>query len=127
MAIFGTKKEAVKKVKKEKAPKKVSREMHVVKDESGKLSDKLKAPWLSEKALIATEKGIYTFHIPAEATKKDVALAVEKIYKVVPRKVTVVNLPAKRVSLRNRRGFGTRAARRKAYVFLNKGDTIEFA
>jgi large subunit ribosomal protein L23 len=127
MAIFGTKKEAAKKVKKGKAPEKAVRAAEVVRDEEGKLSMKLTAPWLSEKALIATEKGVYTFHIPADTTKKEVALAVEKIYKVVPRKVTVVNLPAKRYALRTRRGFGVRAARRKAYVFLNKGDVIEFA
>jgi ribosomal protein L23 len=39
----------------------------------------------------------------------------------------VVNLPAKKVSLRTRRGFGMKSARRKAYVYLKKGDTIQFA
>jgi len=38
-----------------------------------------------------------------------------------------VNLPAKTKSMRTRRGVGTRAARTKAYVYLNAGDTIQFA
>jgi large subunit ribosomal protein L23 len=118
MALFGTSKK-----KNTSAPQ----EVREVKDVSGKLSSVLTAPWLSEKALIATEKGIYTFHVPMDATKKDVALAIKKTYNVTPRKVTVVNLPAKKVSMRTRRGFGMRSARRKAYVHLKKGDTIQFA
>jgi ribosomal protein L23 len=98
-----------------------------VRDANGKLSGVLTAPWLSEKALIATERGVYTFHIPKTATKHDVALAVTKFYKVIPRKVAVVNLPAKKVSMRTRRGFGVKSGRRKAYVYLKKGDTIQFA
>jgi large subunit ribosomal protein L23 len=118
MALFESKKNKV---------TTVNADMREVKDMSGKLADILTAPWLSEKALIATEKGVYAFHVPMTATKHDVALAVKKMYNVTPRKVTVVNLPAKKVSLRTRRGFGMRPARRKAYVHLKKGDTIQFA
>jgi ribosomal protein L23 len=98
-----------------------------VRDVAGKLSAALLAPWLSEKALIGTEKGVYAFHVPKDATKHDVALAVAKAYNVTPTKVRMVNLPAKRVSLRTRRGFGVKQGRRKAYVYLKKGDTIQFA
>ncbi len=87
----------------------------------------IKAPWLSEKALIGTENGVYVFEVPARATKPEIAEAIEAIYKVTPRQVRVVNLPAKRKALRTRRGFGTRAARHKAYVYLKKGETIQFA
>ncbi len=85
------------------------------------------APWFSEKALIVTEKGVYTFAVPARATKADIAGAVKEIYKVEPRKVRIVNLPAKRKAMRTKRGVGVRSKRRKAYVYLNKGDTIQFA
>jgi large subunit ribosomal protein L23 len=95
--------------------------------EDGRLDGILKAPWLSEKALIGTENGVYVFEVPARATKQEVAAAVERIYKVAPKKVTMVNLPAKKVSLRTRRGTGTRARRHKAYVHLKAGDTIQFA
>lgn len=130
MALFSrsTNKEApkppVKKAKKESVTP-MARPMP--KDESGRLSDVIRAPWLSEKALIATEKGMYAFAIPKDATKRDVAFAVRKIFNVAPRKIRIVNLPAKRVSLRTRRGIGMRSVRRKAYVFLKKGETIQFA
>ncbi len=86
----------------------------------------LTAPWISEKALIGTEKGIYVFAIPRTATKTDVAVAIETLYKIVPRAVRIVNLPGKRVSSRTRAGVAIRPRRRKAYVYLNKGDTIQF-
>jgi large subunit ribosomal protein L23 len=94
--------------------------------EDGRLEDVLKAPWLSEKALIGTEKGVYVFEVPRTATKTQVAAAIELIYKVTPKKVTMVNLPAKKVSLRTRRGEGMRARRHKAYVHLKTGDSIQF-
>ncbi len=87
----------------------------------------LKAPWISEKSLIGTDRGVYVFDIPREATKNDVIRAIETIYKVVPKKVRTVNLPGKRVSHRTHAGVAIRARRRKAYVYLNKGDTIQFA
>ena len=93
----------------------------------GSLERVIRAPWLSEKALIGTEKGVYVFAVPREATKGEIKDAIELIYKVRPRKVTIVNLPAKKVSLRSRRGTGTRARRHKAYVHLKKGETISFA
>ena len=95
--------------------------------EDGRLEHILKSPWLSEKALISTESGMYVFEVPARATKTDVAKAIELIYKVKPRKVNMVNLPAKTVALRTRRGTGTKARRHKAYVFLKKGESIQFA
>lgn len=87
----------------------------------------IRAPWFSEKALIATEKGVYTFAVPLRATKADIAGAIKEVYKVTPKKIRIVNLPAKSKAMRTRRGEGTRAARHKAYVYLNAGDTIQFA
>ena len=95
--------------------------------EDGRLENVLVAPWLSEKALIGTERSVYVFEVPRTATKTDVKAAIELIYKVSPKKVTMVNLPAKKVSLRTRRGTGSRARRHKAYVHLKEGETIQFA
>jgi large subunit ribosomal protein L23 len=117
MALFSRKTSSNK-----SAPKKAER-----KDPKGYLSNVIKAPWMSEKALIGTENGVYVFAVPTEATKHDVADAIRKIYNVSPAKVNIVNLPAKRKSMRSRRGMGSRAARHKAYVYLKKGDTIQFA
>jgi large subunit ribosomal protein L23 len=86
----------------------------------------IRAPWFSEKALLVTEKGVYTFEVAVRATKADIAGAIKEIYKVTPKKIRIVNLPAKSKAMRTRRGEGTRAARHKAYVYLNAGDTIQF-
>lgn len=85
------------------------------------------APWFSEKAILATEKGMYAFSVAKSVNKFEIAEAIKELYKVTPRKVRIVNLPAKRVSLKTRRGSALRAARRKAYVYLKKGETIQFA
>ena len=123
MAIFG-KKGGSKQEQKSGARKHVARQAKLV---AGVAHEIIRAPWFSEKALIATEKGVYTFDIPARATKTAIAGAIKEIYKVEPCKIRIVNLPAKRKAMRTKHGVGTRAARRKAYVYLNKGDTIQFA
>ena len=89
--------------------------------------DILIAPWFSEKALIMTEKGVYAFAVSRASNKYEIAKAIKEIYNVTPEKVRIVNMPGKTVSMRSRRGTATRAARRKAYIYLKKGETIQFA
>ena len=118
--------------KKKTAPKKVKAGVRtwgegMLRKDDSRLANVLKRPWFSEKALIGTEQGVYVFEVPASATKIDVANAIEAAFKVVPVKVRMANLPAKKVSLRTRRGVGTRARRHKAYVYLKKGDTLTLA
>ena len=123
MAIFG------KKVNKDKEQKreKTKRHTRVALTSDGKAHEIIREPWFSEKALIMTEKGIYTFAVPSYATKATIAGAIREIYNVKPRAVRIVNTPGKAKAMRVRRGVGVRAERRKAYVYLNKGDTIQFA
>jgi large subunit ribosomal protein L23 len=126
MALFETKqKKAAPKAKKEKASssKKGASEKALA---DSRLEHVLAHPWMSEKALIATERGVYVFAVPAQATKKEVARAVERLYKVVPVKVNIANLPGKMKPMRRKRGRAARAARHKAYVYLKKGETITF-
>lgn len=122
MALFGTKK----KEKKAPASSKLRRARQA-KLAAGVAHEIIHAPWFSEKALIATEKGVYAFSVPARATKAEIAGAIKEIYKVEPCKIRIVNLPGKPKAMRTRRGTGYRASRRKAYVYLNVGDTIQFA
>lgn len=124
MALFGDKK----KEKKEKSAE-AARVTHARAKMSaeGVAHEIIRAPWFSEKALIVTEKGVYTFDVSTRATKAEIAGAIKEIYNVAPKKIRIVNLPAKRKAMRTKRGVGTRAARRKAYVYLNAGDTIQFA
>lgn len=122
MALFST----TPKTKKTKSAKPAasSPKAKALAREDGRLSTVLKAPHFSEKALISSARGVYVFQVPADATKPEVAAAVEKFFKVTPVKVRMVNLPAKTVSLRTRRGTGTKARRHKAYVYLKQGDTL---
>lgn len=123
MALFSPKPKTAKKAQK-KTPAKAASAKNALVDT--RLENVLKAPWMSEKALIGTERGVYVFAVPSEATKHDVARAVERIYKVVPVKVNIANLPGKKKPLRAKRGLGVRARRHKAYVYLAKGETITF-
>ena len=125
MALFGTKKNTTAKPKaKVKAVTKAASSEKAL--ANSKLETVLKHPWMSEKALIGTERGVYVFAVPADATKTEVKQAVERLYKVVPVKVNITNLPRKSKALRGRRGVGFRAARHKASVYLKKGDSIQF-
>lgn len=121
MAIFNTKKKSAK----EKT--RPVRHAHAAKLAPSIAHDIIRAPWFSEKALIATERGVYTFAVPADATKAEIAAAIKEVYSVSPRAVRIVSLPGKRKMMRTKRGIGTRAARHKAYVYLNAGETIQFA
>ena len=124
MALFGKKKET----KEKKAPASPkTRKARQAKLADGIAHEIIRAPWFSEKALIVTDKGVYTFDVSTRATKSQIAGAIKEIYKVEPCKIRIVNLPAKRKAMRTKRGIGTRAARCKAYVYLNAGDTIQFA
>jgi len=125
MALFSSDKKETK-AKKPKSDVRVwGRGMLAIDD--ARIANVLKRPWFSEKALIGTEQGVYAFEVAQSATKEDVAQAIIKAYGVTPMKVRRVNLPAKKVSLRGRRGVGTRSRRHKAYVYLKKGDSITFA
>ena len=56
--------------------------------------------------------------------RESIAKAVAEIYKVVPVKVNIINLPAKKVFARGK--AGRKSGVRKASVYLKKGDKIEF-
>ena len=122
MALFGTtkKKEGVKHAAKKGAAR-------AAKLPAGKAQEVIRAPWFSEKAILATEKGVYVFAIPASATKADVAGAIKELYNVSPRQIRIANLPGRRVSKRSHAGKAVQARRRKAYVYLAEGETIQFA
>ncbi len=122
MALFGSNKQDKKAAGAKRATHARARSLT-----GGVAHDIVRAPWFSEKSLIITEKGVYTFAVPMTATKADIAGAIKEIYKVAPRKVRIVNTPGKRKAMRTKRGIGQRAARRKAYVYLNAGDSIQFS
>jgi large subunit ribosomal protein L23 len=84
-------------------------------------------PRITEKATAATVQGAYVFEVNPRATKKAVADDIRRLYKVSPKKITIVRIrPRKFISrMRNRRG--KRAGMKKALVYLKEGDTIEIS
>jgi len=87
---------------------------------------RLKRPHVTEKASLksTSENNAYTFLIEKGANKHDIAFLIKEIYKVQPRKVNIINLPEKKVFSRGKRGV--KPGKRKAVVYLKKGDKIDF-
>src|SRR3989338_2991652 len=80
---------------------------------------------ITEKATFLDKQGTYIFLISPKATKKEVAIAIQALYKVFPRKISIVPMWAKKVVIRGKRGV--RSGGKKAYVNLKKGEKIEVA
>jgi large subunit ribosomal protein L23 len=81
-------------------------------------------PRITEKSGIMNEaSSVYTFEVEKNATKDTIAKAIKALYKVTAVKVNIVNLPAKKVLVRGKKG--TQSAVKKALVYLKKGDKIE--
>ena len=84
-------------------------------------------PHVTEKASDLSDKGVYAFEINKRANKMHVMMAVERLYKVRPIKVAVINEPTKySKSPKTNRVVVRKAGGKKAMVFLKKGDKIEF-
>jgi large subunit ribosomal protein L23 len=91
---------------------------------SEKLINLLLAPHVSEKAARASEKhNQYVFRVRLEATKPEIAKAVELMFSVEVEAVQVVNVGGKKK--RFGAAFGRRSDWKKAYVSLKSGQTID--
>lgn len=89
-------------------------------------SDTILRPRITEKSGIMSEtQNIYTFEVSKNSTKDLIEKAIKSIYKVTPTKIRIINLPAKQVFVRGKKG--TQSAVKKALVYLKKGDKIEYA
>jgi large subunit ribosomal protein L23 len=84
----------------------------------------LKNPRITEKASRASEQNVYTFDISSSANKTEIKKAVFALYKVHPVKVNVLSIPRKKTMSKGKAGM--RGGGRKAFVYLKKGDKIEF-
>ena len=81
---------------------------------------------ISEKGtVIADKSNEFVFRVSKDATKPEIKQAVEKIYDVVVKKVTVLNVKGK--VKRTMRGKSRKADWKKAYVCLAQGHDIDFA
>jgi ribosomal protein L23 len=79
---------------------------------------------ITEKATMHSMESVYVFDVATRATKRDLVMAIRDIYNVTPRMVRVAAIPTK--TARNARTgvTGIKRGGKKAYVYLNKGETI---
>ena len=81
------------------------------------------APVISEKSYGLLDENKYTFVVAPDANKTEIKIAVEKVFGVTVLSVNTMNREGKRV--RTRRGFGRRAATKRAIVSVKAGDRID--
>lgn len=87
--------------------------------------DVLRHPIITEKTTRSAEHNQFVFKVDPQVTKQVVKVAVEALYDVKVKGVNIVNLQGKTKRFRGR--TGTRSDIKKAYVRLEKGETIELA
>jgi large subunit ribosomal protein L23 len=82
-------------------------------------------PRITEKASLLASSNVYTLEVPREMNKNEIAKLVKKLYKANAIKITVATIPKKNIF--NRGKWGVKGGGKKAYVFLKKGESIDFA
>ena len=81
-------------------------------------------PRITEKTGLMNEKfNVYTFEVVKNSTKHSIEKEIKALYKVTPTKVRIVNLPAKNILVRGKKGRVSSI--KKALVYLKKGDKID--
>ena len=100
--------------------------MSTQKFDEGRLMAVLVAPIVSEKATMVAEKSnAVTFKVMQDATKPEIKAAVELMFKVEVKAVSVLNQKGK--VKRFGRSMGRRDNVRKAYVTLKAGQELNFS
>ena len=85
--------------------------------------DVIVKPVITEKATMASENGAVVFRVATSATKPQIKEAVEAVFNV---KVKAVNTTITKGKVKRFRGRpGERQDRKKAYVMLEEGNTID--
>jgi len=100
--------------------------MSAPKFDEGRLMQVLVAPIISEKATMVAEKtNAVLFKVLQDATKPEIKAAVELMFKVEVKAVSVLNQKGK--TKRFGRSIGRRDNVRKAYVTLKAGQELNFS
>ncbi|MFT3812994.1 MAG: 50S ribosomal protein L23 [Acidovorax sp.] len=100
--------------------------MSTLKFDEGRLMQVLVAPIVSEKAtLVAEQSNAVTFKVLQNATKPEIKAAVELMFKVEVKGVSVVNIKGK--TKRFGKTMGRRDNVRKAYVTLKEGQELNLS
>jgi len=98
--------------------------MSVVKISQERIYEVVRAPHITEKATLLSEKNQFVFKVASDATKPEIKAAIEALFNV---KVTGVNtLVTKGKTKRVRGRAGVRSDVKKAFVTLAEGQSIDF-
>jgi large subunit ribosomal protein L23 len=85
--------------------------------------DTIVAPMITEKATLLSEQNKVVFQVAMDATKEEIAVAIEELFKV---KVTKVNTLIQKGKTKRFRGRpGRRSDLKKAIVTLQEGQSID--
>ena len=85
--------------------------------------DTILAPIITEKATLLSEQNMVVFRVAGDASKDEIAAAVEALFKVNVTKVNTINVKGK--TKRFRGIIGKRADVKKAIVTLAEGQSID--
>jgi large subunit ribosomal protein L23 len=98
--------------------------MSTIKITPERMYEVIRAPLITEKATLLSEKNQFVFKVSEDATKPEIKAAIETLFKV---KVTGVNtLITKGKTKRFKGRLGTRSDVKKAFVTLAEGQSIDF-
>jgi large subunit ribosomal protein L23 len=85
--------------------------------------DVILAPMITEKATVLSEQNKVVFKVAQDATKEEIADAIEELFKVTVTKVNTLNVKGKTKRWRGRPG--RRSDVKKAIVTLAEGQSID--
>ncbi len=85
--------------------------------------DTILSPVITEKATMLSEQNKVVFRVAKEATKADIAEAIENLFKVNVVKVNTINVKGKTKRFRGK--AGRRSDVKKAIVTLAEGQSID--
>jgi large subunit ribosomal protein L23 len=98
--------------------------MSAAKISQERIFEVVRAPHITEKATILSEKNQFVFKVASDATKPEIKAAIESLFNV---KVTGVNtLITKGKTKRFKGRPGIRSDVKKAFVTLAEGQSIDF-
>ena len=87
--------------------------------------DVILRPVVSEKSYALLDENVYTFIVHPSASKPEIKDAVESIFDVSVLRVNTLRRKGKRKVNRRNNTFGFKPNRKRAYVTLAEGDSIE--
>ncbi len=122
MALFGKQKKEDKVEKKDETQEK-KRGFDLPSGKDPKFYKLIKKPVVTEKATSLKEENKYVFSVSNKANKIETKKAIEKLYDVKVRKISIVNTVGKRRQIGRFEGW--KPGFKKAIITLEKGYSIE--